>query len=653
MIGRKWLAALVLGPTVGAAWAKDAPTSWDGLVEVKPKRMDAVFLLPGADFRPYTRVILDPTQVAFRKDWLKDTNDARERLSSKVTEQDAAEILAAARSNFDDIFQAAFTKAGYPVVTTPGPDVVRISTAVINLYLNAPDTMSSGRSRTYTANAGEATLVMEVRDSSTGALLGRIVDRRETVNSPTLQLATRVSNTAGLPPAVQGLGRHHREGDRGTQGAVAGPARPRAEAEAVEADARCHVVTASSQPSSPLLRAGVARGVAIRRLRRRRGVGRRAGTDRHRGGDACLRTSVRAACRDCHVDEYRRWEGSQHAVAMQVADERTVLGDFSGVKFRTRRRDQRILPPRRQVHGRAPTAPTASSPTSRCGTPSACTHCSSTWSSCPAAACRHCRSRGTRGRRTRAASAGSTCTRTSVSPTTTSCTGRSASRTGTSCAPTATRPTCARTTTPRRAPLRPAGPRPASAARRATVRAAGTSRCAKAAPAATRHPHPAGSRSRSTSGAALPGSSIRRRATPTRTTPRATSTELDVCAQCHARRGQFSDDYEPGKPFTDHYLPALLERGAVLPRRPAARRGLQLGLLPVEPHAREGRHLQRLPRSARRQAARARQRGVRAVPRRGEIRRPIAPFPRRGHARRGLRRVPHEDRDLHGGGSAP
>jgi predicted CXXCH cytochrome family protein len=43
-----------------------------------------------------------------------------------------------------------------------------------------------------------------------------------------------------------------------------------------------------------------------------------------------------------------------------------------------------------------------------------------------------------------------------------------------------------------------------------------------------------------------------------RSVPRTTSKELDVCAQCHARRGQFSDAYRAGEPFTDHYLPALL-----------------------------------------------------------------------------------------------
>ena len=40
------------------------------------------------------------------------------------------------------------------------------------------------------------------------------------------------------------------------------------------------------------------------------------------------------ACAACHQDEFQRWQGSQHAVAMQVADDKTVLGDFNGAKFR-------------------------------------------------------------------------------------------------------------------------------------------------------------------------------------------------------------------------------------------------------------------------------------------------------------------------------
>ncbi len=52
-----------------AAMAQDSG-NWDGLVQVKPKRVDAAFLLPGADFRNYKKIMMDPVEVAMEKDWL-------------------------------------------------------------------------------------------------------------------------------------------------------------------------------------------------------------------------------------------------------------------------------------------------------------------------------------------------------------------------------------------------------------------------------------------------------------------------------------------------------------------------------------------------------------------------------------------------------
>ncbi len=46
-----------------------------------------------------------------------------------------------------------------------------------------------------------------------------------------------------------------------------------------------------------------------------------------------------------------------------------------------------------------------------------------------------------------------------------------------------------------------------------------------------------------------------------RSSPRTSSRELDVCAQCHSRRSAISEDYVAGEPFLDHYRPALLEAG--------------------------------------------------------------------------------------------
>ena len=39
------------------------------------------------------------------------------------------------------------------------------------------------------------------------------------------------------------------------------------------------------------------------------------------------------ACRDCHNREFDNWEGSHHDLAMDVANETTVLGDFSDTEF--------------------------------------------------------------------------------------------------------------------------------------------------------------------------------------------------------------------------------------------------------------------------------------------------------------------------------
>ncbi len=182
--------------TFGAvASAADAPDNWDGLVQIKPRRMDQVYVLPGTDFRPYTKVMLDKTEVAFRKDWLKNMNDTRS-VSRRIDDTEAAKIMAAASSNFTDVWTKALNKAGYEVVATPGPDVLRLSSAITDLYINAPDTMEAGRVTAYTAEAGEATLVLEVRDSQTNALLGRVVDRRETRSQVALQPANRVTNQA-------------------------------------------------------------------------------------------------------------------------------------------------------------------------------------------------------------------------------------------------------------------------------------------------------------------------------------------------------------------------------------------------------------------------------------------------------------------------
>jgi hypothetical protein len=187
----------VLAATIALAShaAGALPPPYEDLVQVKSKKLDAVYLLPGADFSGYSKLMIDPVQVSFRKDWVKETNRSR-GLSGRIDENDAQQIAQAARSGFESIFAPAFKGKGYEVVTSPARDVLRLSPAVANLYINAPQASGPGMSRSYTLDAGGATLVLEARDSTTGAILGVAIDRSETRGSGVATFTTSVSNRA-------------------------------------------------------------------------------------------------------------------------------------------------------------------------------------------------------------------------------------------------------------------------------------------------------------------------------------------------------------------------------------------------------------------------------------------------------------------------
>jgi hypothetical protein len=187
---RRLIAASAMAALLGtlAPAVATAQDSWDGLAKVDAKRLDAVFLLPGADFRAYNKVMLDPTEVAFKKDWMRDQNNSTRSLGSRISDADVRKGIELARKEFEEILGQAYTDAGYTVVTEAAPDVLRVRTAVVNLDVVAPDMRTAARSRTYADRAGEATIIVEVRDSLSGELLGRAADRREAgLNGPFLR----------------------------------------------------------------------------------------------------------------------------------------------------------------------------------------------------------------------------------------------------------------------------------------------------------------------------------------------------------------------------------------------------------------------------------------------------------------------------------
>lgn len=180
-------------PTAGAL-ANDPQASWDGLNLVKSKGRSVVYLLPEADFRTYTKVQILPAEIAFSKNWVRDYNSQVSTMSNRLNAGDVDRITQMGRSDFQAVFADAFVKAGYKVVATPGPDVLQLRPSIIDVTIAAPDKLSAGRTRSYSIDAGEATLALEAFDSETGAILGRAVDRRTVGDGAYMQQRTSVSN---------------------------------------------------------------------------------------------------------------------------------------------------------------------------------------------------------------------------------------------------------------------------------------------------------------------------------------------------------------------------------------------------------------------------------------------------------------------------
>ena len=186
----------------GLACATSAPTaagvadeSFDGLVRVEGARVATAFIDPEADFSVYRRVMILEPHVAFRSNWQRDQNRSGNRA---VRDGDMERIKADMAALFKEVFTSVLqAKDGYEVVETAGTDVLLLRPAIIDLDVTVPEPLTSGRTHTFTATTGSATLYIELYDSVTGAILGRAADRRDVrAAGGTVTWSSRVKNVA-------------------------------------------------------------------------------------------------------------------------------------------------------------------------------------------------------------------------------------------------------------------------------------------------------------------------------------------------------------------------------------------------------------------------------------------------------------------------
>ena len=187
------LTGLVMLPVANA---EELATPFDNLVPVEDAQVAAAYIDPNADFSVFNRAMILDTFVSFRSGWERDQR--RGTRGTRISSTDIERIKTRVSELFNSVFiEAMEADDGFEVVTEPDYDVLLIRAAIIDLDITAPDTSSAGRSRTYTADSGAATLYIELYDSVSGQIIGRAIDRQAARNPGSfMRWTNRASNTA-------------------------------------------------------------------------------------------------------------------------------------------------------------------------------------------------------------------------------------------------------------------------------------------------------------------------------------------------------------------------------------------------------------------------------------------------------------------------
>jgi len=154
----------------------------EGLVRIKSKRAEVVYVQPGASLDGYDKIMLLEPKISFRKDWQRDWN--RDNPMRRIDDRYLTETIATGKRLLTEEFQAALEKKDFRLVDQPGDGVLMVKPAIIDLDIFAPDpNQTAGAwSRTYSNGSGRATLYLELFDSSSQQLLVRIMDTKDNEN---------------------------------------------------------------------------------------------------------------------------------------------------------------------------------------------------------------------------------------------------------------------------------------------------------------------------------------------------------------------------------------------------------------------------------------------------------------------------------------
>jgi len=188
------LASVFVGISSLSVQSTDAPQiSHDGLVLDPDSDVALLYVKPNADFSIYEEFLMLDAYVAFKKNWQRNTKVAGRRVSNKDMERIKGEAAKLLHESFQKELEEV---GGYKFVEKSDDKVMILRPALIDLEITAPDIPVAGRTTTYVASAGAATLYLELYDSVSGEILARLIDRRRMQDYGVARWANSVTNRA-------------------------------------------------------------------------------------------------------------------------------------------------------------------------------------------------------------------------------------------------------------------------------------------------------------------------------------------------------------------------------------------------------------------------------------------------------------------------
>jgi len=155
----------------------DAELSFDGLHRVDNSQAEMAWARPDFDISMYKKILPVSSGFEYRKATNQGrTQTERNRGGPFVISPDGKTRFEAMVS---EVFQEEFSQVeNWEFVTEPGPDVMILRGGMLDIFSDVPPDNIAGRSRTFVSAVGQATLVLELRDSQTNTVLARSIDRR-------------------------------------------------------------------------------------------------------------------------------------------------------------------------------------------------------------------------------------------------------------------------------------------------------------------------------------------------------------------------------------------------------------------------------------------------------------------------------------------